>query len=98
MYAVIFRAQIEKLDDEYHVMAQRMRELAMDKYGCREFVALTEDDVEIAISYWDDQEQIKAWKENVEHLKAQSQGQSKWYKSYHVQITEVIREYGSGGV
>jgi heme-degrading monooxygenase HmoA len=93
MYAVIFRAEINELDEAYADMAARMRDLAMQKYGCVEFTAMTEGKQEIAISYWDDQEQIKAWKQNPEHRKAQKLGRSKWYKSYRVQVVEIIRDY-----
>ena len=94
MYAVIFRAEINELDEAYAEMAARMRDLAMNKYGCAEFTAVTEGKQEIAISYWDNQDQIKAWKQDPEHREAQKRGRSKWYKSYQVQVVEVIRDYG----
>ncbi len=96
MFAVIFRAEIAQLDEEYSVMAARMRDLAMQEYGCREFTAVTEGNSEIAISYWDSQDQIRAWKENAEHLVAQRKGRAQWYVSYKVQIVEVVREYSAG--
>ena len=39
-----------------------MRELAKSKYGCKEFTSATEGKFEIAISYWDTEDQIRAWK------------------------------------
>ncbi|WP_299199875.1 antibiotic biosynthesis monooxygenase [uncultured Amphritea sp.] len=95
MYAVIFRAEIAQLDEEYSQMAARMRELALQEYGCLEFTAVVEGANEIAISYWDSMEQIRAWKENAEHLAAQAKGRSQWYRSYRVQIVEVVREYSA---
>jgi heme-degrading monooxygenase HmoA len=91
MYAVIFRAEINSLDAEYSAMAEHMRELAMKEYGCTEFIACTEGDSEIAISYWPSQEHIKAWHANPEHRVAQKLGKEKWYKSYQVDVTKVIR-------
>ena len=93
MYAVIFKAEINKLDSRYSEMASQMRDLAINKYGCTEFTSVTEGSREIAISYWQDQEQIKQWKQDSEHLVAQELGQTIWYKSYTVQVVEVIREY-----
>lgn len=93
MLAVIFRAKIKKLDTEYLAMAQRMRELAINEYGCIEFTACSEGEQEIAISYWENAEQIKKWKQDPEHLAAQQLGRNKWYASYSVQIVEVQREY-----
>ena len=95
MYAVIFRTEINELDDAYYEMAARLRELAISKYGCTEFTAVTEGNSEIAISYWQDQTQIQAWKQNAEHLVAQEFGCNKWYKSYQVQVVEIIRSYGN---
>jgi len=95
MYAVIFRAETKELDEEYNITAKHMRELAINKYGCKEFVSTTEGAIEIAISYWETQEQIKEWKNDKEHLKAQNLGKTKWYKSYTVQVVEIVREYNA---
>lgn len=96
MYAVIFRATIRELDSQYLDMAERMRELAINEYGCIEFTACTEGDKEIAVSYWPSLDSIKKWHQNSEHKEAQALGKSKWYASYQVQVTEVIREYAQG--
>lgn len=95
MYAVIFRAEMARVDEEYSQMAARLRELAIQEYGCLEFTAVTEGSSEIAISYWSSKEQILAWKENAMHLVAQKKGRSQWYSSYRVQIAEVVREYSA---
>ncbi len=91
MYAVIFKATIKEFDAQYSEMAERMRDLAINEYGCTEFTACTEGNKEIAISYWPSMENIKAWHKNPEHKKAQALGKSKWYASYQVQVTEVLR-------
>jgi len=93
MYAVIFRAKIAGLDEEYSRVAERMKELALGKYGCIEFVSVTQGSEEIAISYWENQNQIQKWRSNSEHILAQELGRSKWYESYKVQVVEVIRAY-----
>lgn len=43
MFAVIFRAKVATLDARYAEMAAKMRQLAMDKYHCQDFVAVTEE-------------------------------------------------------
>ena len=91
MYAVIFKATIIQFDSQYSEMAVRMRELAISEYGCTEFTACTEGDKEIAISYWPSIEHINAWHQNPEHKVAQALGKSKWYESYQVQVTEILR-------
>ncbi|MBN4063660.1 hypothetical protein JYT79_02650, partial [Cardiobacterium sp. AH-315-I02] len=93
MYAVIFKAEINKIDKAYSAMAIKMRDLAINEYGCIKFNSVTEGNNEIAISYWNTKEQIKKWKQNKEHLKAQELGKNKWYKEYSVEIVEVISQY-----
>ncbi len=95
MFAVIFRAKPGVQDKEYSTTVARMRELAFDKYGCIEFVAATEGENEIAISYWENEEAIRLWKSDSEHQLAQETGREKWYESYTVQIAEIKREYKS---
>jgi heme-degrading monooxygenase HmoA len=95
MYAVIFRAEINQLDQHYAEMAARLRDLAIAEYGCSDFVAVTEGRQEIALSYWDNLEQIAAWKNNAEHQIAQQFGKEKGYKHYQVQVVKVLREYAS---
>ncbi len=93
MYAVIFTAEIKNFDKAYTETAKEMQDLAINKYGCTEFISVTEGGQEIAISYWENQAQIKSWKQDIEHLAAQKLGRSTWYKHYKVQIVEIIREY-----
>ena len=95
MFAVIFTAEIARLDAEYSEMAARMRDIAMGEYGCTGFTSCTEGDREIAISYWESEADIARWKRNAEHLVAQGKGQSTWYKSYKVEVVELMRSYRS---
>jgi heme-degrading monooxygenase HmoA len=92
-YAVIFRAQIRNFDDAYSRTGEQMRKLAMEQYGCTEFTAVTEGEQEIAISYWQDLDQIKRWKQDALHLAAQERGRTDWYRSYQVEIVEIVRRY-----
>ena len=93
MYAVIFRACAGAQDDEYNETVKKMREIAFSTYGCLEFVAVTEGDQEIAISYWQDEESIQRWREDVAHKLAQERGKTKWYESYNVDVAKIERRY-----
>ena len=97
MHAVIFRAEIASLDEAYTATAEKLRELALTRYGCREFCSYMEGNREIAVSYWDNEADILAWKNDLEHLAAQDRGRASWYSSYSVQVVELVREYGSTG-
>ncbi|NMP31060.1 antibiotic biosynthesis monooxygenase [Thalassotalea sp. M1531] len=94
-YAVIFRATINKLDKDYDDMVQQLRKLAFEQYNCQEFIAYSEGNEEIAVSYWQSLEDIANWKANTSHLYAQKLGGEKWYQAYRVQVTEILRDYQS---
>ena len=96
MYAVIFEAEINELDKGYYETAKRMRDLATTYYGCKGFRSTCEGNKEIAISYWENLEDITIWKQNEEHMKAQEEGKSRWYKSFHVYVVEVLCDYSYG--
>ena len=96
MYAVIFRATAGQPDQDYLDMVEKMRELAFSRYGCRDFIAVTEGQQEIAISYWDDEDAIRRWKNDPDHALAQQRGRDGWYAGYTVQVVEIRREYSFG--
>ncbi len=96
MYAVIFRATVARLDDQYHATARRLRRLAMERYGCLDFVAFSEGDRELAVSWWESEAQIRAWKADPEHRAAQALGRERWYRDYRVEVVEVKRDYRFG--
>ncbi|MGK0296915.1 MAG: heme-degrading monooxygenase HmoA [Gammaproteobacteria bacterium] len=93
MYAVIFKAEINEVDQQYFDMVETLRHLAKDQYGCIDITSATEGTNEITISYWNSLDDIKKWKTDDVHQIAQRLGKEKWYTSYKVQIVEIIREY-----
>ena len=95
MFAVIFKATINELDDEYYETASRLRELALTEYGCTEFSSYSQGSEEVAISYWPSKVHIQAWKNLAEHKRAQELGKTRWYRSYHVQVVEILNDYSS---
>jgi heme-degrading monooxygenase HmoA len=93
MFVVIFRAKVRQFDNDYALMAARMRELALSRFGCLSFHSVTEGHNEMALSYWLDEDSIRAWKSHSEHALAQQLGRERWYESYTVQVAQVTREY-----
>ena len=76
MYAVIFSAELKNPEQDYAMLAERLRELAIQEYGCTKFISLTEANKEITISYWPTLKHIEKWKQNPEHKKAQALGRA----------------------
>lgn len=96
MFAVIFKATVSKLDDQYSAMAAELRKLAFEKYNCRDFIAVTEGAKEVAISYWDSEADILAWKQDALHRVAQQTGAERWYLNYQVEVLELKHSYSAG--
>jgi len=92
-YAVIFSSVNTENVQDYSDMANLMVELASKQEGFLG-VESARNDLGITVSYWQDLDSIKKWKENTEHSVAQVQGRKKWYQSYKTRIAKVERDYG----
>src|SRR5262249_14851838 len=91
-YAVIFSSLMTDDTTNYAETAKRMEELARKSPGFLGFES-ARDTLGITVSYWRSLEEIKAWKENSEHLFAQEMGRKKWYQEYKTRIARVERDY-----
>ena len=83
-------------DDEYAEMAHRMEELAALQPGFLRMASVRDPLTRegITVSYFEDEESVRYWKQNVEHLEAQRRGISDFYEEYGVTVATVTREYG----
>jgi len=98
-YAVIFSIVRAPVDEaEYNVMAESMVTLATQQDGFLgfEYAPETPDGFSLSVSYWRDDESIRRWKENADHLIAQKLGKEKWYPAYAIKIARVERAHASG--
>lgn len=91
-YAVIFTSTRTEVEAGYAEMAIKMVELAKAQPGFMG-VESARNEIGITVSYWKSLEAIKKWKTNMEHLEAQENGRTTWYKNYKVRIAKVEREY-----
>jgi len=92
-YAVIFTSLRTEGDDGYAEMARRMLELAAVQPGFLG-VESAREGLGITVSYWQDEESIRAWKAVAEHRLAQKLGRERWYRAYHTRVARVERAYG----
>ncbi len=91
-YAVIFTSLRTEGDDGYGRMAERMAELASQQPGFLGVDSAREaGGVGITVSYWKDEEAIKAWKAHLEHVVAQRAGKERWYAAYSLRVARVER-------
>lgn len=92
-YAVIFTSLRTDGDNGYGEMADKMMRLASEQSGFLGIESARET-VGITVSYWQDLESIKQWKNHAEHLVAQKLGHEQWYTHFKTRIAKVERDYG----
>lgn len=94
-YAVIFTSLRTEGDRGYSQMAERMVQLAQNMPGFLGVDSVRDaQGLGITVSYWRSEDDIKRWKLNAEHLRAQEAGKSTWYADYTLRIARVDRTYG----
>ncbi|NPD45438.1 MULTISPECIES: antibiotic biosynthesis monooxygenase [unclassified Lentimicrobium] len=91
-YAVIFTSIMNASTDGYEIMANKMLELAEKQDGFLGIESAREE-IGITVSYWKDEESIKNWKLQTDHIIAQKLGKEKWYESYRIRVCKVERDY-----
>ncbi len=91
-YAVIFTSTRTEIEAGYAETAIKMLELAKVQPGFMG-VESARNEIGITVSYWESLEAIQKWKTNMEHLQAQENCRTTWYKNYKVRIAKVEREY-----
>jgi heme-degrading monooxygenase HmoA len=98
-WAVLFTSRRTPADGEgYAAMSQRMVELASQQPGFLGVESVRgEDGMGITISYWQSLENVKAWKEHLEHREAQRKGRTDWYGHYELRVALVERTRSMGG-
>ena len=93
MVVIVFRSHLSaEAGDDYSEMAGEMLATAKEMPGFVEFKSFKADDGErVSLVYWQDHETLAAWRNHPRHHTAQSQGRSKWYASYRIEIADVVR-------
>ena len=98
-YAAIFSIVRANIDEAEHAaMGEKMFSLATQQDGFLGFEHSPEtpEGFSLSVSYWRDEDCIRRWKQNAEHLVAQKLGKTKWYPAYCIRIARVDRAYGQG--
>lgn len=98
MIAVIFELEpVEGAVQRYLDTAAQLRETLMHLDGfisLERFQSLTTPGRYLSLSYWRDEEAIKAWRQQPEHRLAQQLGQNELFADYRLRVASVIRDYG----
>jgi heme-degrading monooxygenase HmoA len=108
-YAVIFtsvRREVEEIAPahaptvpadplpDYEATARRMVELAHEQPG---FLGVESargpDGLGITVSYWENEDSIRRWREDAEHRLAQKLGRERWYAWFALRVAKVERAW-----
>src|SRR5262245_19138162 len=74
-------------------MAAEMEDLARTMPGFVDVKAFKSDDGErLTVVWWENEETLKGWRENVRHRLAQRLGREQWYEYYKIEVAEVVRQ------
>ena len=93
--AVIFTSRLGDDDTGYASMAAEMEALASKQPGYLGIEsARGADRIGITVSYWRDEESVRAWKAVARHRAAQAAGRAQWYEHFEVRVACVERAYG----
>lgn len=94
-YAVIITTQLRgEEDSDYRAMATRMTDLGTRWPGYLGRQSMTDaQGRDLSVLYYRDEESIRAWKSDLEHLEAQRLGKQRWYQNYTVEVARVERGY-----
>lgn len=58
------------------------------------FESLTLPGKILSLSFWRDEEAVKAWRNVEEHRRAQQAGRGGLFADYRLRVAEVVRDYG----
>ena len=91
-HATIFTTRMTSDLDGYDEMADHMAELVSARKGFLGMQSARGDDgLGITVCYWQTEEDITAWRTDLEHQKAQDGGRDRWYAQYTVEVARVDR-------
>jgi heme-degrading monooxygenase HmoA len=93
MIVVLFRSRLVDAPQGYAEMAEEMEAIARTMPGFIDVKGYTAEDGErLTIVRWQDEETMRAWREQERHRVAQKMGRERWYAYYKMEVAEVLRE------
>jgi len=100
MIAVIFEAwPAEGGRDVYADLAAALRPQleSLDGFiSVERFESLSEPGKVLSLSFWRDEEAVRAWRNRPPHRATQARGRSGVFSDYRLRVAAVLRDYGMG--
>ncbi|MFA9373252.1 MAG: antibiotic biosynthesis monooxygenase [Poseidonibacter sp.] len=97
MYAVIFEVEIaDGKKEQYLSIAAMLKEQLIKMPGflsIERFQSLVNEGKLLSLSFWENEESLINWKNNIDHMAAQKNGRESIFKDYRITIANVERDY-----
>ena len=97
MYAVIFEVKPKDEGKEAYLnIASELRKFLEDQEGfisIERFQSLVDQGKILSLSFWDNEEAIKKWRDLDEHILGQKKGKKELFHSYRIRVAKIIRDY-----
>lgn len=96
MIAVIFEVRPKNRDAYLDIAADlRPRLEKIDGFvSVERFESLSEKGKILSLSFWRDEDAVKAWRNQPDHAKAQKAGRAGIFQDYRLRVAAVLRDYG----
>src|SRR5262245_56553913 len=96
MLVILFRSRLtEAAGADYARMDEELEAIARAAPGSVERRSYAAEEGErLTVVRWRDAETLRAWREHPRHREAQRTGRARWYREYHIEVAELVRESG----
>ncbi len=98
MIAVIFELQPKAgAGERYFEIAGQLKPLLQTIDGfisVERFQSLANPGKYLSLSFWRDEEAVKAWRNTVQHRQGQREGREAVFADYRLRVAAVLRDYG----
>lgn len=91
---VIFHAKHHAEEVGYAETSARLSAMVEEAPGFLGMESLREGVASLTVSYWQTEEDVRNWQQEMEHLAAQKRGRAEWYSDYQVVVAKAFRQYG----
>ena len=98
MIAVIFEVfPKEENKQEYLDIALSLKPMLANMEGfisIERFASLQDPDKILSLSFWENEESIEKWRNNMNHKMGQKSGVDQIFSDYRIRVGNIVRDYG----
>lgn len=98
MIAVVFEVWPNpEYKESYLEIAAELRPLLESIEGfisVERFESITTEGKLLSLSFFENETAVRAWRETLEHKKAQAIGRNQYFSDYRLRVCSVLRDYG----